>query len=157
MKEPTIHLSVSDRAILNLLQSDLDLSRNELAARAGVSVTTFWRRVKELEEIGLIRKRVALIDPAKAGLEVCVFVFVNIVNYERRTREWFEGMVARHPWVMECYAVTGSHDYTLIVRCPSVADFEEFLVEEILPDKSVASATSQIALRQHKYETKFEL
>lgn len=150
-------LTPSDRRLLTLLQQDAALGRQELADAAGLSATTVWRRITELQNSGVIRKRVALLDAARIGYRVCVFVFVNMAGHDRKTREDFEQFVADSPEVMECYSVTGAHDYTLIVRCRSVESYERLLMEKILAHRSVATATSQIALREHKYTTALPL
>lgn len=150
-------LSAQDVTILSELQSGTDDGRLKLAERLGVSSTTLWRRVNELKKSGVIRNEVTLLDPDKIGYPVCVFVFVNLKDYSVETRTAFEAVIEQAPEIMECYAVTGAHDYTLIVRSRSVRDFERFLMDEILNHPGVESASSQIALRQHKYTTAFPL
>ena len=152
-----ISLSPSDITLLKLLQDGEVEARAELAEKAGMSPSTLWRRMNELEAEGLIRKRVTLLDPVKLGLPVCVFVFVNLVDYTPVTRQQFDSFVERTAEIMECYSVTGAHDYTLIVRCQSVSDFERFLIDRILGHSAIKSATSQISLRQQKYTTALPL
>ena len=146
-------LNDNDLRILRLLQTDSSLSRQELAERSGMSVSTLWRKVQDLDASGVVLKNVALLDPDAVGLPVCVFVFVDLGDYQKDNQIAFETFVERSPEIMECFAVTGSHDYILIVRTAGVAEFESFLMEKILPHPAVSSATSQIALRQHKYTT----
>lgn len=148
-------LSAQDVTILSELQSGTEDGRLKLAERLGMSSTTLWRRVNELKKSGVIRSEVTLLDPEKIGYPVCVFVFVNLKDYSVETRTAFETVIEQAPEIMECYAVTGAHDYTLIVRSRSVRDFERFLMDEILSHPGVESASSQIALRQHKYTTAF--
>ena len=146
-------LNKTDRKILKVLQSDASLSRQDMLDATRVSATTLWRRITDLEEAGTIQKRVALLDPVAVGFPVCVFVSIDMKSHDRVDRDSFLDFVRRTPEIMECYSVTGAHDYSLKVRVESVADFEKLLMEQILSHKSVASATSQIALRQHKYST----
>jgi len=122
-----------------------------------MSQSTLWRRVNELESAGAIKKRVALLDPDIVGLSVCVFLSINLVNHTAKVRAEFEAFVEQSPQIMECFSVTGGFDYMLIVRARSVLAFEAFLMDEVLGHKSVASASSQIALRQHKYSTELPL
>ncbi|NIA27089.1 MAG: winged helix-turn-helix transcriptional regulator, partial [Desulfobulbaceae bacterium] len=133
------------------------LTARELAECLGMSPSTLWRRINELEQVGAIEGRVALLNPEKVGLPVCVFVFINMVNHDKQTLAEFVRFVNDTASIMECFAVTGTHDYTLIVRASSVGAFEKILMEQILPHASVASASSQIALRQHKYSTALPL
>ena len=146
-------LSKSDIAILKALQEGFDEGKLKLADKLGMSPTTLWRRVNDLKEAGVIREQVTLLDPDKAGLPVCVFVFVNLKDYAKATRTEFERFICSLPQVMECFSVTGANDYTMIVRCRSVSDFEHFLMEDILSHPAVEAASSQISLRQHKYTT----
>ena len=152
-----IPLSASDVTVLNLLQSDISLSRQELAEKAGLSPSTLWRRISELEVIGAIRKRVALLNPDKVGLSVVVFVSINLVDHTKETRNTFEEFVNRSPNIMESFLVTGTFDYMLIIRTKTVGHFEKLLMDEILAQKAVASASSNIALRQRKYTTTLPL
>jgi DNA-binding Lrp family transcriptional regulator len=152
-----IALSEADIAVLRALQEDASATARELAERLGMSPSTLWRRVNELEQVGAIEARVALLNPDKVGLPVCVFVFINMVNHDKQTLANFVRFVEDTASIMECFAVTGTHDYTLIIRASSVGAFEQILMEQILPHASVASASSQIALRQHKYSTALPL
>lgn len=146
-------LSKNDIMLLNALQAGSEDSKSQLAEKVGMSPTTLWRRMNELKSEGVIREQVTLLDPDKAGFPVCVFVFVNLKDYARATRTEFESFICSLPQVMECFSVTGANDYTMIVRCRSVSDFERFLMEDILSHPAVEAASSQISLRQHKYTT----
>jgi DNA-binding Lrp family transcriptional regulator len=152
-----LRLSHSDRAVLRAVQDDADATVRELAERLGMSPSTVSRRLSELEQVGAIQRRVALLDAERVGFPVCVFVAVNLVNHSQETRRQFESLIMSTPEVLECFSVTGTHDYTLILRTQSVGEFEHILMEKILADDSVAQASSQIALRQHKYSTALPL
>ena len=155
--EPPLRLAEGDLAVLRSIQSDASRTVRELAEALGMSPSTVSRRLAELEQIGAIERRVALLDPDKVGFPVCVFVQINLVNHARDTRRQFEALVLRTPEVLECFSVTGTHDYTLILRTHSVGEFEHILMERILAHDSVAQSSSQIALRQHKYTTSLPL
>ena len=152
-----LRLSDGDRAVLRAVQEDAGATVRELADRLNMSPSTVSRRIAELEQVGAIQRRVALLDAEKIGFPVCVFVAVNLVNHAKETRQKFETLVLNTPEVLECFSVTGTHDYTLILRTHSVLDFEHILMDKILADDSVAQASSQIALRQHKYTTALPL
>ena len=155
--DQALRLTDSDRAVLRAVQEDADATVRELAERLGMSPSTVSRRLAELEQVGAIQRRVALLDADRVGFPVCVFVAVNLVNHSRETRRKFESLVMGTPEILECFSVTGTHDYTLIIRTHSVGEFEHMLMEKILADDSVAQASSQIALRQHKYTTALPL
>lgn len=152
-----LRLSEADRAVLRAVQADAGATVRELAAQLNLSPSTVSRRLAELEQVGAIRRRVALLDAEKVGFPVCVFVAINLVDHYAETRLRFESMVRRTPEIMECFSVTGTHDYTLILRTHSVGEFERILMEQLLADDAVAQASSQIALRQHKYSTEVPL
>lgn len=153
----SLRLSDADLKVLRAVQEDATASNREMADRVGMSPSTLWRRIHDLEATGAIRARVALIDPEKVGFPVCVFVFVNLADYQKSTLTRFERFVQATPEILECFAVTGTNDYTLIIRARSVGEFERLLMDRILAHESVASATSQFALRQHKYTTALPL
>ncbi|MEM9690415.1 MAG: Lrp/AsnC family transcriptional regulator, partial [Pseudomonadota bacterium] len=143
-----IKLSDTDRAVLRAIQADAGATVRDLADRLGVSASTVSRRLAELEQVGAIKRRVALLDPDMVGYPVCVFVMVDLVDHAPETRAGFERLVQGTPEILECFSVTGTHDYTLIIRTHSVGEFEQILMERILADDTVAQASSQIALRQ---------
>lgn len=150
-------LSKSDVAILRRLQRDWSEPRQEMADALGMSLSTLRRRIRELEAAGLITGAAALVDARRAGVSVCVFVSVDLVSHEPSVRKAFEEWVNQAPEVLECYSVTGQHDYTLIIRTMDVSDFERLLMDRILGHASVASAMSNIALREHKYTVELPL
>ncbi len=156
-KDQNLRLSETDRSVLRAIQKDAGATVRDIAEDLGLSPSTVSRRLTELEQVGAIQRRVALLDPEKVGFPVCVFVAVNLVDHSRETRISFERLVHGTPEILECFSVTGTHDYTLIIRAHSVGEFERILMEQILADDAVAQASSQIALRQHKYSTALPL
>ena len=157
MNDVTQSLSPGDRRILAALQDDATLSLKDLADAAHLSPSTVWRRVQDLEAAGVIRDRVALLDPDRLGLGVCTLVHVNISSQTPETRRAFEAFVDRHDTVLQCFAVTGGQDYMLVLRTRTVAAFERFLMDELLAHPSVASSSSQLVLRHHKNSTALPL
>lgn len=146
-------ISQNDRKILRELQRDATISMKDLADRVAMSPSTAWRRVQDLEAAGVIKERVTLIDPNSLDLSVCVLINVNIKEHRGGMRSAFESFVAGHMSILQCFAVTGSHDYTLVVRTISVEAYEHFLMEDLLMHPSVASAETHLVLRQHKNAT----
>ncbi|MEM7443703.1 MAG: Lrp/AsnC family transcriptional regulator [Pseudomonadota bacterium] len=148
-----MELQDADRRILRELQRDATLSLKELAERVAMSSSTVWRRVQDLESAGVITGKVTLTDPAQLGLTVCMLLSVNIVAQSAETRQEFERFVQNHDRILQCFSMTGAHDYTLIVRTKQVSDYERFLMDELLAHSSVASAQSRLLLRQVKNST----
>ncbi|MEO1688945.1 MAG: Lrp/AsnC family transcriptional regulator [Pseudomonadota bacterium] len=139
-----------DRRLLRVLQLDAGQSIKQLAERAGLSASTAWRRLQALESAGVVRGRVALLDPERLGLDVCALVEVDIAGQSAETRAEFERFVRAAPEILQCYAVTGGHDYTLVVRTPSVGAYERFLMDRLLQHPAVASTQTHLVLRQPK-------
>lgn len=146
-------VSASDRKLLMALQQNLNLSQIELAERSGLSRTSVWRRVRELEDAGMIDGRVALLNPKSLGLQFHVLLSVSMVQHSDRTRRSFEEHVQQLPEVMECFSVSGERDYVLQIIARDMESYNEFLNTKILHHASVHSASSSFALRRVKYTT----
>lgn len=153
----TPELDDFERRILRALQADGRLSVNELSERIGLSASPTWRRVRALEERGVIRRYVALLDPVRAGVPQCVFTHVTLARHDRAALAEFEEAVMNRPEVLECYATTGDADYLLRVMVPDTAAFERFLQETIFTRSAVQHVRSNFALRQVKYETALDV
>ncbi|MFC3228029.1 Lrp/AsnC family transcriptional regulator [Marinibaculum pumilum] len=148
-----MELTDQDRAILRLLQQDATLTLQALADQVGLSQASVWRRLQGLEKGGAIQGRVALVDPDRVGVPVCVLTSLTIRDHAAETRAAFEAFVKSREEIMECYAVSGSYDYMLMVRVEDVAAYEAFLMNHVLGNPVVASAASAFTLRRLKYTT----
>lgn len=142
-----------DRAILRLLQRDATLTLQAIADRVGLSQASVWRRLQGLEQGGAVLGRVVLVDPDAVGMPVCVLTSLTIRDHAPDTRAAFEAFVKSHDEIMECYAVSGSYDYMLMVRVADVAAYEAFLMNHVLGNPVVASAATAFTLRRLKYTT----
>lgn len=143
--------------LLKAIQEDATLTIEQLAERSTLSQTTLWRRMKELEAEEVIDGRVTLLNPQKTGFTVCAFIYVNIVSHSVKNRNAFEKLVTDTPEIMECFSITGAHDYILKIRVRDIADYEALLMDKILAHSAVANASSNIALREHKSTTALPL
>jgi|OpeIllAssembly_1097287.scaffolds.fasta_scaffold642924_1 Lrp/AsnC family transcriptional regulator len=148
-----IKLSVSDRKLLAALQQNAGLSQIELAERSGLSRTSVWRRVRELEDAGVIEARVTLLNPKAMGLQIHVLLSVSMVEHSDRIRKAFETHVEGLPEVMTCFSVSGERDYVLQIISKDMESYNQFLNTKILHHSSVRSASSSFALRRVKYTT----
>src|SRR5210317_1008668 len=146
-------LSASDRKLLKALQENLNVSQIELAERSGLSRTSVWRRVRELEDAGVIASKVALLNPRSLGLQIHVLLSVTMVAHSDEVRQSFEHHVEGLPEVMECFSVSGDRDYILQIISRDMESYNEFLNTRILHHDSVHSASSSFALRRVKYTT----
>ncbi len=150
-------LSGSDRQLLDALQRDTNLSQIDLADRAGLSRTSVWRRIRELEESRVIEGKVTLLNPRALGLQIYVMLSVSMVEHSDKTRRKFETHVETLPEVMECFSVSGDRDYVLQIISKDMESYNDFLNNSILHHPSVHSASSSFALRRVKYTTALPL
>ncbi len=146
-------LSISDRRLLQALQSDVTQSQADLAEQAGLSRTSCWRRIRDFEEAGLIRQKVALLDPKLAGFGIEVLLLVAMTEHTDENRRDFENHVRRLPDVLECFSVSGERDYMLQVIAHDMDSYTDFLNTEILKHPTVRSASSTFVLKRVKYST----
>jgi DNA-binding Lrp family transcriptional regulator len=137
----------TDRAILRELQKDGRISNVELAKRVNLSESACLRRVRALEDEGVIDGYVGLVNPAMAGLPGNVFVRITLQRQQQKDLEDFEKAVRRVPEVMECYLMTGDSDYLLRVIVANAADFERLHYQQLTRLPGVARVQSSFALR----------
>ena len=146
-----------DLQILRELQADAEISMQELGERVGLSHTPCWRRVKKLEEAGVIRHRVTLLDPDQLNLAVNVFVQVSLGVQQEEALNAFEAAVQAIPEIVECYTVSGDRDFLLRVVVEDVTAYERLLKSTLVHLPEVANMSSTFALRQVKYTTELPL
>jgi len=137
-----------DRAILALLQQDARLTNAALAERVSLSESACLRRVRALEESGLIQGYTAVIDQQKAGCPMNIFVTITLDRQSQSGLEAFEEAVRKIPEVMECYLMTGEHDYMLRLVAADLADFERIHNQHLTRLPSVARVQSSFAMRK---------
>ena len=150
---PILKLDRIDNRILDEIQADGRITNQSLAERVGLSPSPCLRRVRALEEAGVIKGYVGLVDPEAVGLPVTAFVRVRLGMQDDKHLEMFEATVAEFPEVMECYLMTGECDYQLRVVFPSLSAFESFLRHKLTPIAGVSQVTSSFALRPVAYRT----
>ena len=141
------------RQILHELQRDGRQGTQALADKVGLSATPVWRRIKELEESGVIRRHVALVDREKLGLDICVLANVSLVRHSEGAVEQFERLAQDSREIIECHGITGEADYVIKVVVPDMKAYDAFLQGSIFKIPGVASVRSNVVLREVKYET----
>lgn len=146
-----------DVKILNCLQEQARVSNVELADQVGLSPAPCLRRVRALEEAGVIRKYVTLLDPSTVNLNVTVFVQISLDLQIEGRLEIFEQAIMQRPEVLECYLMTGDADYLLRVVVPDVSAYEHFLRDSLTRIEGAAGIKSSFALKQVKYLTALPL
>ncbi len=148
-----VTLDPLDRRIVAELQRDASLSNADLAERVGSTAPSCWRRIRNLEEQGVLRGTVRLADAERLGQNVTVLCHVRMRDFDLDSIAAFERFVRDHDQVMECYSMSGEWDYLMRVVASDVADYEHFLMRTLLKHPSVAGASSQFALSVTKYQT----
>ncbi len=146
-----------DIKILRLLQGDASLSVADVAVKVGLSSSPCWRRIKRLEEAGIIACQVTVLDRDLLGLNFEVFVSVKLERPTRSNLAKFEAAVKELPEVLACATVTGAVDYVLKIVTTDMHTYDDFLRDEILSMDLVQTAVSRIIIRSVKDTTSLPL
>jgi len=146
-----------DRRILQELQHDGRIANADLAEKVGLSPSTCLRRVRALEEVGVIDKYVALLDQRKLGRRMDVFVEISLTGQSNEVLENFEKAVARSGEIMECYLMAGDADYLLRVTAADPTDFERIHRVELARLPGVLRMKSSFAIRPIVRKTAFPM
>lgn len=161
---PKPELDKTDRKILSILQSNGRLTNQEVAERVNLSPSPCLRRIRNLEESGVIRQYVALLDPDKIGLGLLAYVNVRLEKHSdapagepRSPRADFAAAVENWPEVVACYAMTGEMDYLLRVHVEDMEHFSHFMMETLLKHPAVLDVKSSFALQRIKDTTALPL
>ena len=141
-----------DRKILTLLQKDATMPVAEIGRKVGLSTTPCWRRIQKLEEEGVIRKRVALLDPVKINAGVTVFVSVRTNEHNEVWMRKFAAVVDDFTEVVEFYRMSGEVDYLLRVVVPDIAAYDSFY-KKLISRINQTDVSSSFAMGQIKYTT----
>ncbi|MBB3047367.1 Lrp/AsnC family transcriptional regulator [Litorivivens lipolytica] len=150
-------LSKQDITILDILQKDASKTSTEIAETLNMSQSPCWRRINRIEQAGFVRKKVALLDREKLGMELVVFTTVNLTTVGRQYLEDFEDAVRTLPEVIECYTMTGVWDYMLKVVAKDIRHYEVFVRERLLSLPMVGETHSHIAVTEIKNTTELPL
>ncbi|WP_018874978.1 Lrp/AsnC family transcriptional regulator [Thioalkalivibrio sp. ALJ7] len=149
MKPQPHSLDRYDRRILEILQEDASLSNQALAERVGLSPSPCLRRVRALEQAGILLRRVALLDRRRLGLELTALIHIGMDRHTPERFAHFEETVAGYPEVQNCYLITGqSADYMLQVVVPDMDAYQDFLLRRITRLEGVDSVHSSFVLRR---------
>jgi Lrp/AsnC family leucine-responsive transcriptional regulator len=148
MAKAALGLDPIDHRILEELQREGGLNNQELAARVGLSPSPCLRRVKALEEAGIIEKRVAVLDRSKLGLSLTALIQIAMDRHTPERFDKFEKTVKRYPEVRACYLITGQQsDYLVMVVVPSMEHYQTFLLDKITRIEGVTGVHSSFVMR----------
>lgn len=150
-------LNDTDRRILNLLQTDARISNQDLADQAAMSASACWRRVRAMEEDGIISGYVALVDAGKAGLAFSAIVHVALQRHEREHVDQFIASIVRRPEIVECFSTTGETDYHLRVICRDKEAYNAFLEDFLFRLPGLAHVRTNLVLKEIKLTTRMPI
>jgi Lrp/AsnC family leucine-responsive transcriptional regulator len=150
-------LNRTDRKLLEILQKDGHLTNLELAERVSLSPSACLRRVRALEEAGVIRRYVAIVDPRKVGLGLMGFVNVKLEKRGRMPTDTFARAVKDWPEVLGCHSLTGDMDYLLRVQVENLDHFSRFVMDSLLKQPGVLDVKSSFVLEEVKETTALPL
>ncbi|WP_295877760.1 Lrp/AsnC family transcriptional regulator [uncultured Zhongshania sp.] len=150
-------LSKQDLSILGILQNDASKTSSDVADIVGMSQSPCWRRINRIEQEGLIRKKVALLDRHVLGMDLVVFATINLTTSGRQNLEEFEHSVQNFDEVMECYTMTGIWDYMLKIIVKDIRNYESFVRDRLLCLPMIREIHSHIAVTEIKNTTELPL
>ncbi|QQM29164.1 Lrp/AsnC family transcriptional regulator [Martelella lutilitoris] len=145
-----------DRKILRLLQEDSTLAVADIGKKVGLSTTPCWRRIQKMEEEGVIRRRVALLDPEKVNANVTVFVAIRTNSHSVEWLKRFSEVIGDFPEVLEFYRMSGDVDYLLRVVVPDIAAYDAFY-KRLIAKIEIRDVSSSFAMEQIKFSTELPL
>lgn len=145
-----------DKRILTLLQQDATMPVAEIGRKVGLSTTPCWRRIQKLEEDGVIRKRVALLDPTSVNTRVTVFVSIRTNQHNAEWLKRFSEVTVDFPEVVELYRMSGEIDYLMRVVVPDIAAYDAFY-QRLISKIDIRDVSSTFAMEQMKYSTELPL
>ena len=152
-----MELTEQDRRILALLQADSRIANQELADRVGMSASACWRRVRLLEEEGVIAAYPAVLDATKAGLSFSAIVHVTLMRHEAHPVSAFISRIVERPEVLDCFATTGEADYHLRVVCRDKDAYNAFLEDFLFRLPGIAHVRTNLVLKDIKLSAKLPL
>ncbi len=157
MMSSEVQLDSIDRAILNELQKDGRLSNQDLALRVHLSPSACLRRVKRLEETGVIAQYVALVNPKAVGKQGTSYTIINLERMTTAALAAFEQAVLASPDILDCFYVAGTNDYVIRFAYKDAEDLERFHTDVLMQLPEVARSNSMLVLRTIKKTTAYEL
>lgn len=150
-------LDAYERRILRLLQEDASLSNAEIAEKVGLSASPCWRRIDRLEREGFIKRRVAILDRRKVGLNAQIFAQVKLNAHGRANLDEFAAAIRDLPEVLECYVLMGSVDFLLRIVAPDIEAYEKLFFNRLSQLPGVQEVNSTVALSEIKATTALPL
>ncbi len=146
----TFHLDDLDRRILSALQKDSRISNQELSARVGSSASSCWRRIRSMEDAGIIQGYCLKIDQFSVGISETIFLQISLKNHAENTLSKFDRLVRETPEIVDCHAITGEHDYILKVVSEDMRAYHRFLRDRLMCHNYIDRTFSQVGVETLK-------
>ena len=150
-------LSEPEVRLLREIQRDAGMSLAELATRCGMAQSTVWRKLQDFDNAGLIRARVALLDPAKVGCKLTVMASITLQDHAEDTVSGFARLIEGQPFIVECFATSGAADYMMKIRVQDVEAYERFMTHTLLRSAYVREVHSSFVLKELKSTTEIPI
>ena len=148
-----MNLDKHDIAIIEAMQKDGRLSNRDLAKEVSLSPSPSWRRLRALEEAGVIDHYAAVVDREQVGLTIMGFAHFTLHDHRSENVKKFDQAILGAPQVLECHATSGEHDYMLKVVAPDMASYQDFLSGYLLKIGVVRTVNTSFVLKQQKSTT----
>ncbi len=149
-------MDILDEKILNLLQENTMIPVAEIAEKVGSSKSVCWRRIQKLQDDGIIKNRVAILDNNKVGLDIILFAQVKMTAHGRRLPNFIE-IIKDIPQILECYTLMGNVDFLLKIVVKDIQEYENLWWNQLSQIEGVQEISSTIAMTAVKYTTKLPL
>jgi len=149
----TVSLDLTDRKILDLMQTEPGINASAIGERIGLSQSACWRRIQRLREEGVFKDHPVILDREKVGLTTMVFAHVKLTSHGRSNLSAFADAVRSYPEVMECYVLLGNVDFLLRIVAEDIKAYEQFFFEELSQLPGIQEVTSSIVLSDIKHST----
>ena len=146
-----------DKKILEILQTDAMKTAKEMAEELSLTATPIYERIRKLENSGLIKQYVALLDADLLGQNIVVYMNITIKEHQAQKRNEFVKEMNALPAVTEFYHTSGAYDFLVKVRFNTIKEYKDFLVNEVASISNISDIDSQIVLEEIKYSTKLNL
>ncbi|MBB5619132.1 DNA-binding Lrp family transcriptional regulator [Pedobacter cryoconitis] len=146
-----------DKKILKVLQADARLNTKQIAGKIGLTVTPTYERLKKIEQSGVVKEYVALLDREKIGKTIVAFINVSLQLHSKPLINVFERAIVKVPEVMECFHVAGNFDYLLKVVVKDMNSYQNFLSNKLATIENIAHVQSSFVMTEIKHQTAFVL
>lgn len=145
-----------DKKILNILQRDCTLPVSQIAEQVGLSTTPCWRRIQMMEKAGIIKSRVAIVDPEKINVGLAVFVMVKTNQHNPEWLDKFSKSISEFPEIVEFYRLSGDIDYLLKIVVPDMKAFDQFY-KRLITKADFYDISSSFAMEEIKNTTQLPI